>query len=80
MIQELAAQGADQSFDVAVLPRRARGGDDFFDAQVFQAARHGVAVDAVAVADEVFGREEKVSGPVFRVSFLRPSHRLESAD
>ena len=56
VIQAFAADGTDQSLDVRILPRRARGGDHFLDAQVVDPLAEADAVDAVAVALQVAQR------------------------
>ena len=53
MIEALPAKGTDQSLDERILPRRLRCDEDFFDAHVGQSLAEGIAVDAVAVADQV---------------------------
>ena len=52
MIEALAADGADEAFDVGILPGTARSRHDFFDAEAVDALSERVAVDAVAVVQE----------------------------
>ena len=53
MIEALAAQGADEAFDIGVLPRRPRRRLDFeYPQRLDSAGEHG-AVDRIAVAQQV---------------------------
>ena len=49
VIQALASNGADEPLDVRILPRGARGADDFFDSQTLDSPLKDFAVDTVAV-------------------------------
>ena len=53
MIEALASDGADQSFSIAVLPRRSRRCRSVANAHRANAARKCLAVDTVAIANEV---------------------------
>ena len=54
VIEALAAEGADESFDVRILPGAPRRGHDFADPQALDAAaENACAVDRVAIAQEV---------------------------
>src|SRR3954468_23338381 len=56
MIKTLASDRADQTFDIAVLPRRSRRCRSVANAHRSNAARKCLAVDAVPVADEILWR------------------------
>src|SRR3954454_5496876 len=56
MIKTLASDRADQTFDIAVLPRRSRRCRSVANAHRSNAARECLAVDAVPVADEILRR------------------------
>ena len=53
MIQALAADGADEAFCIAVLPRTAWRGQDFLQAHALHPLVEVLAVDLVAVAQQV---------------------------
>src|SRR3954452_3335983 len=53
MIEALASDGADQSFSVTVLPRRSRRCRSVANAHRANAARKCLAVDTVAITNEV---------------------------
>src|SRR6478736_2371237 len=53
MIEALASDRADQSFSIAVLPRRSRRCRPVANARRANAPRKCLAVDAVAIANEV---------------------------
>ena len=53
MVEALASDGADQSFSVAVLPRRSRCCRSVANAHRANAARKCLAVDTVAITNEV---------------------------
>src|SRR4029079_7366191 len=53
MVEALASDGADQSFSIAVLPRRSRRCRSVANAHRANAPRKCLAVDAVAIANEV---------------------------
>src|SRR3954452_13915657 len=53
MIEALASDGADQSFSVTVLPRRSRRCRSVANAHRANAARKCLAVDKVAITNEV---------------------------
>ena len=52
MIEQLAADRADEPFDVGVLPERAWGADNLFDAQVFDSPLERLAVNTVAITHQ----------------------------
>jgi hypothetical protein len=56
MIQTLASDRTDQSFDIGILPGRPRRGQHFLDAHTLQAFLKALSVGAVAVADQVTRR------------------------
>lgn len=56
LIQALPADGSDESFDVRILPRRARCNGLLFDPEGRHAVGELGAVGAIAVAQQVFGR------------------------
>ena len=56
MIEALVSDRADQTFDIAVLPRRSRRCRSVANAHRSNAARKCLAVDAVPVADEILWR------------------------
>ncbi len=56
VVEDLAADAANHAFDEGVLPRRARRGENLGDADPFHASPELVAVDAIAIAEEVAGR------------------------
>src|SRR6478609_10637378 len=53
MIEALASNRADQSFSIAVLPRRSRRCRSVANAHRANAPRKGLTVDTVAIANEV---------------------------
>ncbi len=55
-LKALAPYRADQAFRVRILPGRLRRTEDLFDAHVLDALLESVAVDAIAVADQMFWR------------------------
>lgn len=55
MIETLAAERADDPFGVGILPRRSRGGDHRFDAQVLDALLDVDTEYRIAVAEKVTG-------------------------
>ena len=69
VIEALAAQGADEAFDIGILPRRPRRRLDFADPQGLDSAGERDPVDRIAVAQEVSwgglpgGRPPSVAGP-----------------
>ena len=56
MVQQLAADGADQTLHVRTLPRRTWCRQDLLNVQAGQAATHRGAINAVAVADQITRR------------------------
>ncbi len=52
VVQAFAADGANDSLSVRVLPRRSRRSGDFVDSHALDAVLEIVAVDAVAIAKE----------------------------
>lgn len=56
VVKSLAAKHTDQAFDERVLPGRVRRDDDLLNAHALQPPPHFLAVDAVAVADQVARR------------------------
>ena len=55
VIEALAPDRADHALGVRVLPRRARCDENLGDAHHLELGREGVAVDAVAITNEVAG-------------------------
>ena len=55
MVQALSADRADQSFDVAVLPRRSRSNRNILDCHGGQALMKDPAIAAMVVADQKSG-------------------------
>ena len=53
VIEALAAYGADQAFEIGILPRRAWGGEYLFDTEAAHTATKPDVVDAVAIAQEI---------------------------
>lgn len=53
VIEALPAYGADQAFDIGILPGRARGGEYLFDTEAAHTATKPDVVDAVAIAQEI---------------------------
>ena len=53
MVQTLSPYTAVESFRIRILPGTMRRREDFFDAHVFDASPKPVAVDAIAVAQQV---------------------------
>ncbi len=53
VIEALAAYGADQAFDIGILPGRAWGGEHLFDTEAVHAATEPSIVDLVAGAQEI---------------------------
>jgi hypothetical protein len=56
VIETVSSDRANQAFDVRILPRACRGGDDVDDPQARESALEDVAVDAVAIAVQPAGR------------------------
>src|SRR5216684_2360737 len=56
VVEDLAADGANHALDEGVLPRRARRGENLGDADPFHPSPELVALDAIAIAEEVVGR------------------------
>jgi hypothetical protein len=54
MVETFSAHRLDQALDVGILPRGARGTHDLLDAHAPEAAAEGRAVDAIAIAYQVF--------------------------
>ena len=55
MVEALASERADEALREGILPRAMRGGEDFLDAHAFDALPKVLAVDAVAIAEEIGG-------------------------
>lgn len=53
VVQTLAAEGADQPFDVRPLPRRSWRRKNFLDAHVLDLLREFVAEDPIAIAQQI---------------------------
>ncbi len=53
VIEALPANGADQAFDIGILPGRARGGEYLLDTETAHTATKPDVVDAVAIAQEI---------------------------
>jgi hypothetical protein len=53
VVEALAAEGADETFHVGILPRRPSRRPDFADSHAFHPTRELDAVDPVAVAQEI---------------------------
>ena len=73
VIETLSSDRADQAFDVGILPRTRRRGDDFGDAHASHSALEDVAVDAVSISVQPAGRrvvrkcvDHLLSGPAGR--------------
>src|SRR5450631_177954 len=56
VVETFPPHGSYQAFSKWILPRRSRRGKDFVDAEAVDATAELVAVDAVAVPDQVLGR------------------------
>src|SRR6478609_4143467 len=56
VIEALTSDGADQSFSIAVLPRRSRRCRSVANAHRSDAARKCLAIDAVPITDEIVWR------------------------
>src|SRR5688572_20337405 len=54
MVQTLSSYGADQAFHVRALPRRSRSAEDFRDIHDLDLLAELVAVDAIAIPEQVF--------------------------
>jgi hypothetical protein len=55
VVEEVPPDGPDHALGVGVLPWRTRGGEDFGDAHGFRASSKSVAIDDIAIAEEVPG-------------------------
>lgn len=55
VVEEVPPDGTDHALGVRVLPWRPRGGQDFSDAHAFHASSESVAIDRIAIAEEVPG-------------------------
>mgnify|MGYP001820768236 CR=1 FL=1 len=55
MVEALAAYGADQAFDIRILPGRARGDAHLSDTEAAHTAPESFAVDVVTVTQQVPG-------------------------
>ncbi len=53
VIQTLSPYGFDNSLDIRILPRRARGRKHFVDAETFHSIAKSIAIDAVSVTQQV---------------------------
>ena len=53
VIEALAAYGADQAFDIGILPGRARGAKHLFDTEAVHTATEREVIDVVAIAQEI---------------------------
>ena len=53
VIEAVAADGADQAFDIGILPGRARGGEHLFDTEAVHTATEPDVIDVVAIAQEI---------------------------
>jgi hypothetical protein len=62
VVQALAPDVGDQPLDVGILPRRARRGEDFLDAEVGGGSVEGLAVTAVAVVEQEARRRAEGKG------------------
>ena len=71
VIETFASDRSDQAFDVRILPRTRRRGDDFTDADASQSALEDVAVDAVSISMQPAGH---------RVLRKRVDHLLSAPD
>ena len=63
MVQALPADGADQAFGVWILPRTARGGEDFFRAKRRDPQTNVIAVDAVLIPQQIASGITVLEGP-----------------
>ena len=52
-IEAVAADGADQAFDIGILPGRARGGEHLFDTEAVHTATEPGVIDVIAIAQEI---------------------------
>jgi hypothetical protein len=53
VIQTLSPYGPDNSLNIRILPRRARGRKHFVDAETFHSIAKSTAIDAVSVTQQV---------------------------
>jgi hypothetical protein len=53
VIEAVTAYGADQAFDIGILPGRAWGGEHLFDTEAVHTATESGVVDVVAIAQEI---------------------------
>ena len=53
VVEEVPPDGTDHALGVRVLPWRPRGGQDFSDAHAFHASSESVAIDRIAIAEEI---------------------------
>ena len=63
VIQTLSPYGPDNSLDIRILPRRARGRKHFVDAETFHSIAKSTAIDAVSVTQQQRGAESKGRPP-----------------
>ena len=56
LVQAFAADAADQSLGERILPRTARGDEDFLDSHGLDALLEGRAIDVIAIPDQVARR------------------------
>ena len=56
VIEAFAADRADQSFDVGILPRRAQRAHHLFDSQILDSSLEHIAIDSIAIALQVARR------------------------
>ena len=56
VIQPVSPDAADQAFDVRILSRAESGGENLFDAHALDASPKGLAIDRIAIPDQVLRR------------------------
>jgi hypothetical protein len=53
VIQTLSPYGPDNSLDIRILPRRARGRKHFVDAETFYSIAESFTIDAIAITQQI---------------------------
>jgi hypothetical protein len=56
VVQAVSPDAADQAFDIRVLPGASRGGKDLFDGHAPDASTKRLAIDRIAIPEEVLRR------------------------
>jgi hypothetical protein len=56
VVQALASNAADHTFDVAILPRTPRRSPNFLNAHSFNSCREGITIDSISIPNQISRR------------------------